>query len=112
MLPSGNDSAIILAEHFGEYLYDEKYFKCQEYANISNNNQYVGSWQFPDGYIKYFLKEMNANAFKLRMFQTNFDSPHGMANKYNYSTAFDLCLLTNKCMQIPFFRKVVGTQIY
>ncbi len=38
MLPSGNDSAILLAEHFGEYLSDEKYFNCQEFSNISNNN--------------------------------------------------------------------------
>jgi serine-type D-Ala-D-Ala carboxypeptidase (penicillin-binding protein 5/6) len=69
----------------------------------------VGSWQFPDGVIKYFLKEMNSNAGKLKMFQTNFDSPHGLANKYNYSTAYDLCLLTHKCMQIPLFREVVYT---
>ena len=33
-------------------------------------------------------------------------------NKYNYSTAHDICLLCSKCMQIPLFRKVVSTKVY
>lgn len=70
------------------------------------------SWQFWDSPIKYFLKEMNMNATKLRMFSTNFDSPHGMMNKYNYSTAYDVCLLTQRCMQIPRFREVVKTRVF
>ena len=41
MPPSGNDSAILLAEYFGEYLSDEKFFNCQEFSNISNNNLLV-----------------------------------------------------------------------
>ncbi len=58
----------------------------------------MGSWQFPDGVIKYFLKEMNFNAVKMRMFSSNFDSPHGLVNKFNYSTAYDVCVLTSKAM--------------
>jgi D-alanyl-D-alanine carboxypeptidase len=62
--------------------------------------------------VKYFLKEMNANAAKLKMFSSCFDSPHGLMNKFNYSTAYDVCLLTSSCMQIPLFREVVKTQLY
>jgi D-alanyl-D-alanine carboxypeptidase len=52
---------------------------------------------------------MNLNAFKLRMFSSQFDSPHGLANKHNYSTASDVCLLATRCMEIPLFREVVNT---
>jgi D-alanyl-D-alanine carboxypeptidase len=55
---------------------------------------------------------MNMNAVKLRMHSTNFDSPHGLMNKFNYSTAYDMCLLTSKCMQIPLFREIVSTKVY
>ena len=31
-------------------------------------------------------------------------------NKYNYSTAYDVCLLSAKCMTLPRFREVVRTK--
>ena len=71
-----------------------------------------GSWQYPDGVIKYFLREMNLNAVKLKMFSSNFDSPHGLVNKFNYSTAYDACILTTKAMAHPLFREVVKTPVY
>ena len=43
------------------------------------------------------------------MFQSQFDSPHGLANKHNYSTAADVCLLATKCMTLFKFREVVNT---
>jgi D-alanyl-D-alanine carboxypeptidase len=94
MLPSGNDAAYLLAEYFGEKLYQEKYQTETNDTQNGGSSVFIGSWQFPDGPIKYFLKEMNLNAAKLRMFSSNFDSPHGLINKYNYSTAYDVCLLT------------------
>eukprot|EP00347_Sterkiella_histriomuscorum_P022661 403337634 len=98
MLPSGNDAAYCLAEFFGQYLQENKY-----------KDQAVTSFQFQWSIVRFFLKEMNLNAFKLRMFQSQFDSPHGLANKHNYSTASDICLLGAKCMQIEKFRQVVNT---
>lgn len=55
---------------------------------------------------------MNLNAVKMKMFSSNFDSPHGLVNKVNYSTGYDVCVLTTKCMQIPLIRDIVKTQIY
>lgn len=55
---------------------------------------------------------MNLNAAKLRMFSSNFDSPHGLINKYNYSTAYDVCIMTTHCMKNPTFREVVRTKAY
>lgn len=55
---------------------------------------------------------MNVNGAKLRMFSTNFDSPHGLMNKFNYSTAYDVCLLTASCMKYRLFRDIVKTKVY
>lgn len=46
------------------------------------------------------------------MANTSFDSPHGMMNKHNYSTAYDIAKLSSKCMKNEYFRKIVNTQIY
>lgn len=116
MLPSGNDAAFLIADFFGEYLYNERYLENNDSYTQSIQmtfpQSYAGSWQFPDGVIKYFLREMNLNAVKMKMFSSNFDSPHGLVNKVNYSTAYDICVLTTKCMQIPLIRDIVKTQVY
>ena len=57
MLPSGNDAAYCLAEFFGQYLRENKY-----------QDQTVSSFQFNWSIVRFFLKEMNLYAFKLRMF--------------------------------------------
>ena len=43
------------------------------------------------------------------MFDTFYDSPHGLRNERNFSTAYDVALLVHECMKIPLFRQVVGT---
>lgn len=55
---------------------------------------------------------MNKNASKLRMFNSNFDSPHGLMNTHSYSTASDVCLLAVACMKLPIFRDVVNTVVH
>jgi serine-type D-Ala-D-Ala carboxypeptidase (penicillin-binding protein 5/6) len=55
---------------------------------------------------------MNFQANKLKMSSTYFDSPHGLMNKFNYSTASDVAILTAECMKMDLFRKVVGTEEY
>ncbi|TNV81785.1 hypothetical protein FGO68_gene11227 [Halteria grandinella] len=99
MLPSGNDAAYALAEHFGTLLSHSIPPKANQYEQTTS-------------VIRYFIKEMNYNAMRLKMSQTQFDSPHGLSNKYNYSTAKDICRLSTVCMQLPRFRQVVGTRIY
>lgn len=53
MLPSGNDAAFALAQHFGKLLFRRKYTR----ADINK----IKSFQFDyhPYYAKYFLKEMN-----------------------------------------------------
>ena len=107
MLPSGNDAAYALAEHFGTMLKDRKYQNISD-AQLKVNPQS----QFLTNDIKYFLKEMNFQANKLKMTSTIFDSPHGLMNKCNFSTVADVAILTAECMKIDLFRKVVGTIQY
>lgn len=46
------------------------------------------------------------------MIYTFYDSPHGLMNKNNWSSAEDQAILISECMKIDAFRKVVGTKIY
>ena len=55
---------------------------------------------------------MNFQAQKIKMNSTFYDSPHGLMNKDNISTAADVALLVAECMKIDAYRKVVGTQVY
>lgn len=108
MLPSGNDAAFAFAEYFGELLKEKKYsgarhenlFKDQ----VSNFSKYP--------FLKYFLREMNLNASKLKMSDSFYDSPHGLKNNRNFATAYDICHLVTECMKIPIFWKVVSTPYY
>lgn len=55
---------------------------------------------------------MNRNALTLKLHNTFFDSPHGLMNPQNVSTAYDMARLATICMQIPTFRRIVSTKTY
>lgn len=95
MLPSGNDAAYSLAEHFGKLLHD-----VTEGESPSRN------------YMRYFVQKMNQYAKKLKLYQTAFDNPHGLANPTNRSTAKDIAKLTSVCMKMSKFREIVRTKSY
>ena len=46
------------------------------------------------------------------MTKSYYDSPHGLMNKNNLSSAEDQAILISECMKIDAFRKVVGTKVY
>lgn len=46
------------------------------------------------------------------MFDTFYDSPHGLKNVRNFATAYDICLLVKECMKIQRFWEVVQTPYY
>lgn len=103
MLPSGNDAAFALAQHFGKLLFQKKYTR----ADINK----IRSFQFDyhPFFAKYFLKEMNLYAQKMELTQTYFDSPHGLQNIENLSTAYDIGKLSAAVMKNDYFRKIVST---
>ena len=58
-----------------------------------------------------FIREMNAEAKKLGLHDTHFDSPSGVVDADNYSSSWDLAALTRVAMRNPRFRRVVRTRI-
>ena len=103
MLPSGNDAAYALAEHFGHLLEDRKQVHIIPTCP---------SPLFINTPVKHFLKEMNHQAHKLKMTHSHYDSPHGLMNKSNYSTAEDQAILVAEVMKLEPFRKIVNTREY
>ncbi|CAK58030.1 unnamed protein product (macronuclear) [Paramecium tetraurelia] len=108
MLPSGNDSAQAIAENFGVYLYfQSKYFQ-QKIDSIDNDNNTI----HVNNPAQYFVAEMNATAQKLGLSNTYFTNPHGLANRLNRSTAYDVAKLCYYAMKLPLFAQIVRTKEY
>ena len=127
MLPSGNDAAIVLAEHFGGLILEQREMdqKAEEDSrnttmdtdsNIaqssfqimakSRRNIFISrNSQFRDcPEISAFLEEMNRQAMELQLKGTFYDSPHGLINWCNRSTAYDIARLSSVCMKNAKFR--------
>ncbi len=81
MLRSGNDAALMVAEYVG-------------------------------GDVDTFVSMMNKKAKEIGMLHTTFVNPSGLDNtdSGNYSTAYDMALLTRYAMQYEDYRKIVGTK--
>lgn len=60
-----------------------------------------------------FIKAMNNKARALGLKNTNFTNPTGLeGDGRQYTTTYDLLVMTNYAMQSPLFKKVVGTFKY
>ncbi|WMC87429.1 D-alanyl-D-alanine carboxypeptidase family protein [Streptomyces rochei] len=87
MLPSGCDAAYALADRFG-------------------------SGKTRAARVKSFIGKMNAEARKLGLKNTHFDSFDGIGNGKNYSTPRDLTKLASSAMKSSTFRTIVKTKKY
>lgn len=62
-------------------------------------------------YVKYFIMEMNYYAREeFKLFHTFFDSPHGMTNRFNTSTAGDIGRLSAIALKNSQFARIVRTR--
>lgn len=68
---------------------------------------YVGG-----GDIEYFCEMMNQKAKEIGAKNTNFSNPTGIFDENNYSTAYDLALITQYAMQNETFVDIVTTNQY
>ncbi len=67
---------------------------------------------FPQGRGQ-FIKAMNNKAKALGLNSTHFTNPTGFeGDGQQYTTAYDLLVITNYAMQLPLFKKVAGTFDY
>ncbi len=55
--------------------------------------------------VKEFVQMMNRRAHYLGMKNTHFSNPHGLDDPENYSTAFDVALLSKKMIESDFVRR-------
>ena len=90
MLPSGNDAAVALAEHFGGKL--PKRDKQDAYDA--------------------FIEVMNVEANRLGMSKTHYVNPHGLTAKDHKSCCSDLIKLTSAARKLQLFQKVTSTAQY
>ena len=82
MLRSGNDAALAIAKYVG-------------------------------GTIEDFVKMMNKKASEIGMNNTEFHNPSGLDQEDgNYSTAYDMALLTSYAMKLDEYKKITGTKKY
>lgn len=85
LLPSGNDAAVALAEHFGP-----RFGKTDAEP------------------VEAFVAEMNRKAAALKLADTKYLDPHGLGR--NLSSARDLAVLAAAAMKDERFRGYVGTR--
>lgn len=82
MLRSGNDAALAIAKYVG-------------------------------GSVDIFVEQMNMKAKKIGMKNTTFNNPSGLdSDKGNYSTAYDMAVLTSYAMSNKIYKQVVSTKKY
>ena len=91
LLPSGNDAAVALAEHFGKHFLDPKTTEATNEARFDA-----------------FVAEMNRQAQTLKMTNTKYLDPHG--NSKNHTSARDLTQLAFDTLQDDRFRGYVNTR--
>ncbi len=118
MLPSGNDAAVTLAENFGELMIKKRLNKNSNRLKLATpghdrprevkQSEIVAETLAM--HVGIFVKEMNryVNVFHLK--STKFSNPHGLADKGNRSTAFDIAVLAFHALKDPNFRSIVNKQ--
>ncbi len=95
MLPSGNDAAVALAEHFGSRL-----------ADIGS----PGSSPSQQDSLDAFVEVMNRMAVELGMSNTTYRNPNGLTEDGHQSTAADVLKLATAAMALPAFRDYANTR--
>ena len=66
--------------------------------------------EFVGGNEKDFVVKMNQKALDLKLASTHFENPIGFDDSDNYSTAYEMALLTKAAWEYPLFRELVGTK--
>ncbi len=92
LLPSGNDAAVALAEHFGPR-FNPPPRKRGETDPVAR-----------------FVAEMNRTASQLKLAETRYANPNGLPEKGHVSSARDLVRLTWAAGQLPHFAEYVGSR--
>lgn len=128
MLPSGNDASVALAEHFGGRFAAlseaEKELLVRSDRSGGDTNGNAGTKpaeelqngkpaeaeNAADDALNRFVAQMNREAARLGMKNTQFKNPHGLSVPGHGTSARDLLILAHAAMQNPLFRQYVSTR--
>jgi hypothetical protein len=115
MLPSGNDAAVTLAENFGQLLLKKRMSRSPIKSKIPTPNPeklregktdpILDNQSSPIG---VFVKEMNRTVISFHLKNTRFTNPHGLADKGNRSTAFDIAVMAFLSLKDFHFKAIVN----
>lgn len=64
------------------------------------------------GSVQSFATLMNDTAKNIGATNSNFTNPHGLDEKYHYTTAYDLALISAYALKNPIFTEIVSTSFY
>lgn len=99
LLPSGNDAAIALAEHFGPR------FDPPSQKPTSQQQGHADP-------VARFVAEMNRTAARLKLAETRYLNPNGLPEKGHASSARDLARLTAAARQLKLFGQYVSSRLH
>jgi len=79
----------------------------------SGNDAALAISKYVGGTVEDFVKMMNEKANEIGMNNTTFNNPSGLdQEKGNYSTAYDMAILTSYAMKNEEYKKITGTKKY
>ena len=78
----------------------------------SGNDCAVAIAEHVSGSVEAFVDKMNEEARNLGATGTHFVNPHGLQNEDHYTTAYDLYLMFNACLQNPQFVEMISQTSY
>jgi D-alanyl-D-alanine carboxypeptidase (penicillin-binding protein 5/6) len=105
LLPSGNDAATALAEHFAPRLASDPMANGRREPPGSSDPANT-----PNDPTANFIAEMNRQATQLGLAETHYENPHGLTSKQHRSSARDQLKLAQAALALPLFRQTISTR--
>jgi len=79
---------------------------------VSGNDAAIAVAEHIGGSVEGFAKMMNEKARAIGAADSNFVTPHGLDAENQYSTAYDLAIITRYAIKNPVFTQIVSTTDY
>lgn len=76
----------------------------------SGNDAAIAIAEGVAGSVDEFVKLMNEYAAQIGVYNTHFESPHGLDKDEHYSTAYDLAVITSKAKENELFNEIVSSK--
>jgi len=78
---------------------------------VSGNDAAIAVAEHIGGTVENFAEMMNKKAKSLGAVNSNFVTPHGLDRENQYSTAYDVAIITIEALKHPVFAEIVSTTV-